>query len=86
MYYLGYDFDVSLEVFSKNMEVVCKVKEVYNCICVWGGIVTEVYLFFFDIEWIGWEEGDVICGLIVVGDGIVVMGMMWVICDVEFDD
>ena len=50
------------------MEAVCKAKEVHNKTCPWGGKATEVHLAFFDIERMGWEEGDVICGLTVVGD------------------
>ena len=34
-----------------------------------------------DLERIGWDEGDVICGLIVVGDSQVATGMMRVTCD-----
>jgi hypothetical protein len=77
---------VSLEASSKNMEAVCKAKEVHDRTCVWGGKATEVHLAFFDIERIGWEEGDVICGLVVVGDGTVATGMMRVTCDAEPDD
>ena len=33
----------------------------------------------------GWEEGDVICGLTVVGDSSVATGMMRVTCDAEPD-
>jgi hypothetical protein len=77
---------VSLEASSKNMEAVCKAKEVHNRTCVWGGTATEVHLAFFDIERIGWEEGDVICGLTVVGDSSVATGMMRVTCDAEPDD
>jgi hypothetical protein len=77
---------VSLEASSKNMEAVCKAKEVHNRTCVWGGKATEVHLAFFDIERIGWEEGDVICGLVVVGDSTVATGMMRVTCDAEPDD
>ena len=76
---------MSLEASSKNMEAVCKAKEVHNRTCVWGGTATEVHLSFFDIERIGWEEGDVICGLIVVGDEKVSTGMMRVTCDAEPD-
>jgi hypothetical protein len=77
---------VSLEASSKNMEAVCKAKEVHNRTCVWGGTATEVHLSYFDIERIGWEEGDVVCGLVVVGDGAVATGMMRVTCDAEPDD
>ncbi len=77
---------MSLEASSKNMEAVCKAKEVHDRTCVWGGKATEVHLAFFDIERIGWEEGDVICGLVVVGDSSVATGMMRVTCDAEPDD
>ena len=68
------------------MKVVCEAKEVHDRTCVWGGKATEVHLAFFDIERIGWEEGDVICGLVVVGDATVATGMMRVTCDAEPDD
>jgi hypothetical protein len=77
---------VPLEASSKNMEAVCKAKEVHDRTCVWGGKATEVHLAYFDIERIGWEEGDVICGLVVVGDATVATGMMRVTCDAEPDD
>ena len=38
------------------------------------------------IERMGWEEGDVICGLVVVGDERVATGMMRVTCDAEPED
>jgi hypothetical protein len=41
---------------------------------------------YFDIERIGWEEGDVICGLVVIADRKVSTGMMRVTCDAEPDD
>ena len=76
---------MSLEASGKNMEAVCKAKEAHNKTCPWGGTATEVHLTFFDIERLGWEEGDVICGLTVVGDPKVATGMMRVTCDAEPD-
>jgi hypothetical protein len=70
---------------AKNMEAVCKAKDVHNRTCPWGGTATEVHMAFFDIERMGWEEGDVICGLTVVGDAKVSTGMMRVTCDAEGD-
>src|SRR3954454_11667016 len=67
------------------MKVVCQAKDVHDRTCVWGGKATEVHLAYFDIERIGWEEGDLICGLIVVGDSAVATGMMRVTCDAEPD-
>ena len=67
------------------MKVVCQAREVHDRTCVWGGKATEVHLAFFDIERMGWEEGDVICGLTVMGDAKVATGMMRVTCDAEPD-
>ena len=50
-----------------------------------GAVWDGVHLAFFDIERMGWEEGDVICGLVVVGDETVATGMMRVTCDAEPD-
>jgi hypothetical protein len=74
---------VSVEASGKNMRAVCQAREVHDRTCVWGGKATEVHLAFFDIERMGWEEGDLICGLIVVGDSTVATGMMRVTCDAE---
>jgi hypothetical protein len=40
---------------------------------------------FFDIDRLGWEEGDVICGLTLVVDGNVQSGRLRVTCDAEPD-
>jgi aldose 1-epimerase len=58
---------VSSSASAKNMEAVCKAKEAHNRTCRFGGQATEVHLSWFDIERMGWESGDVICGLVVVG-------------------
>ena len=68
---------------AKNMEAVCKAKEIHDKTCPWGGTGTEVHMAWFDIERMGWEEGDVICGLVVVGDSSVATGRMRVTCDAE---
>ena len=72
-------------VSAKNMEAVCKAKEVHNNTCPWGGNATEVHMSWFDINRMGWEDGDVICGLTIVGDEAVATGMMRVTCDAEGD-
>jgi hypothetical protein len=74
---------VSVDASGKNMRAVCQAKEVHDRTCVWGGKANEVHLAYFDIERMGWEEGDLICGLIVVGDSTVATGMMRVTCDAE---
>ena len=70
---------------AKNMEAVCQAKEIHDKTCPWGGKGTEVHMAWFDIERMGWDEGDVICGLAVVGDEKVATGMMRVTCDAEGD-
>ena len=67
------------------MQAVCRAKEAHDKSCPWGGTANAVHLSWFDIERMGWEEGDVICGLVVVGDETVATGMMRVTCDAEPD-
>ena len=76
----------NVDASAKNMQAVCKAKEVHDRSCPWGGKANRVHLSWFDLERIGWEEGDVICGLIVVGDEKVSTGMMRVSCDAEPDE
>ena len=73
----------NVDASAKNMEAVCKAKEAHDKSCPWGGKANQVHLSWFDLERIGWEEGDVICGLVVVGDAQVATGMMRVTCDAE---
>jgi hypothetical protein len=77
---------VSTDASAKNMEAVCKAKEVHNKTCPYGGNANAVHLNWFDLERMGWDEGDVICGLVVQGDEKVATGMMRVTCDAEPDD
>jgi hypothetical protein len=77
---------MSIDASAKNMQAVCKAKEVHNQTCPYGGNASAVHLNWFDLERMGWEEGDVICGLTVIGDEKVATGMMRVTCDAEPDD
>jgi hypothetical protein len=74
---------VSVEASGKNMQAVCKAKEHHDKTCPWGGKANQVHLSLFDLDRLGWEEGDVICGLVVVGDEKVQTGRMQVTCDAE---
>ena len=76
---------MSIDASAKNMQAVCAAKEQHDKSCPWGGTGTEVHMNWFDIDRIGWEEGDVICGLVVVADETVATGMMRVTCDAEGD-
>ena len=77
---------MSLDASAKNMQAVCKAKDVHNRTCPYGGNANAVHLNWFDIDRMGWEEGDLICGLVVIGDAKVATGMMRVTCDAEPDD
>jgi len=68
------------------MQAVCKAKELHDRTCPYGGNATEVHLNWFDLERLGWDEGDVICGLTVIGNEKVATGMMRVRCDAEPDE
>ena len=76
---------MSTDASAKNMQAVCKAKEQHDKTCPYGGTANAVHLNWFDIERMGWEEGDVICGLVVNGDEKVATGMMRVTCDAEPD-
>jgi hypothetical protein len=76
----------NLDASAKNMQAVCEARDVHDKTCPWGGKANQVHLSWFDLERIGWEEGDVICGLVVVGDERVSTGMMRVTCDAEPDE
>ena len=77
---------MTVDASAKNMQAVCKAKEVHDKTCPYGGTANAVHLNWFDIDRMGWEEGDVICGLAVMGDAKVATGMMRVTCDAEPDD
>ena len=68
------------------MEVIVKARDHHDKNCRFGGRATQVQMSYYDIERMGWEEGDVICGLVVVGDERVATGMMRVTCDAEPED
>ena len=74
---------MSVDASAKNMQAVCKAREAHDKSCPWGGNANRVHLAWFDIERMGWEEGDVICGLVVVGDEKIATGRMRVTCDAE---
>jgi hypothetical protein len=75
----------NVDASAKNMQAVCKAKEAHDKSCPWGGKANRVHLAWFDLERMGWEDGDVICGLVVVGDEKVQTGRMEVKCDAEPD-
>lgn len=70
---------------AKNMEVIYNAKKIHDAECPWKQEGRRVCMNPFDIERMGWEEGDNIAGLIVVADTGVVTGMLRVECDGDPD-
>src|SRR3954463_6193708 len=68
------------------MQAVCKAKEQHDKTCPYGGTANAVHLNWFDIERMGWEGGDGICGLPGLGGEKVGTGTMRGTCDAEPDD
>lgn len=68
---------------AKNMEAVVKAKEDHNQNCPWGGAAVRVLLHPFEIDRMGWEEGDVIAGLTLIGDNSMSTGALRIECDAE---
>jgi hypothetical protein len=71
---------------GKNMEAIYKAKAVHDQECPWGGEGSRVCMHPFDVERMGWEDGDLIVGLVLVSDTKVTTGMLRVECDAESND
>src|SRR4051794_25469013 len=60
---------MSIEASGKNMELIVKARDQHDRSCPYGGKATAVEMSYFDIERLGWEEGDQIARLTIVGGG-----------------
>jgi len=74
---------MSIEASGKNMELIVKAREQHDRSCPYGGKATAVEMSYFDIERLGWEEGDQIAGLTIVGDEKRQPYSIRVTCDAE---
>jgi hypothetical protein len=68
---------------AKNMEAIYKAKQQHDANCVYGGKAIRIYMSAFDIERMGWEEGDTIAGLKLITDPQCQTGRFRVECDNE---
>jgi hypothetical protein len=68
---------------AKNMEAIYKAKQHHDTTCPYGGTGTRICMCGFDVERMGWEEGDVIAGLVVTIDSSITSGRFRVECDAE---
>lgn len=68
---------------GKNMEAIYKAKQKHDATCPWKGEGKYIHMTPFDIERMGWEEGDTIAGLTLVSDTKIATGRFEVHCDAE---
>lgn len=68
---------------TKNMELIHKAKKYHDTTCPWGGVAQRIYMMAFDIERLGWEEGDLVAGMIIFADSSLTTGRFVVECDGE---
>lgn len=68
---------------ARNMETIYKAKEHHDANCPWGGEGVRLYMTAFDIERMGWEEGDVLVGMTLLSDAKLTTGRFRVECDAE---
>jgi hypothetical protein len=74
---------MSIEASGKNMALIVKARDQHDRTCRYGGKANAVQMSYFDIERLGWEEGDVIAGLTIVGDAKRQPYSIRVTCDAE---
>jgi len=65
------------------MEVIFNAKKHHDANCPWKGEGKRINMTAFDIDRMGWEEGDVIAGLTLVADAKLATGRFEVHCDNE---
>lgn len=70
---------------AKNMEVVVKAKQVHNETCPWKKPAIRICMHPFDINRMGWEEGDIISELWLIADTSVTTGMLRIECEGDID-
>lgn len=68
---------------AKNMEAIYKAKAIHDETCPWGGEGKRVLMHPFDVERMGWEDGDNIAGLTLISDAKINPSMLRVECDAE---
>lgn len=68
---------------AANMKAIYKAKQHHDQNCPWNGEGKRIYMTAFDIERMGWEEGDVIAGLTLIADSDLATGRFRVECDNE---
>lgn len=68
---------------AENMKAIYDAKKHHDVNCPWKGEGKRIYMTGFDIERMGWEEDDVIAGLVLKIDTNLATGRFRVECDNE---
>lgn len=68
---------------AKNMEAIYKAKKDHDTKCPYGGVAIRFYMTLFDIERMGWEEGDTVAGMTLLSDAKLTTGRFRMECDAE---
>jgi hypothetical protein len=66
---------------AKNMEAIYHARKKHDAGC--PGEAQRVLMNPFDVERMGWEDGDNIAGLTLIADPAIVTGMLRVECDLD---
>ena len=64
---------------ARNFEAIAKAKEAHNRACPFPPHTVKMNPF--EIERMGWEEGDTIAGLVLEADGAIGTGAFRLVCD-----
>src|SRR5947209_7050958 len=72
--------NTDLKASSKNLARVSAAKDAHNATCQWGSPALEVHMHPYDIDRLGWEDGDNIAGLTLVGTDSVQPDRMLIDC------
>jgi hypothetical protein len=74
---------MSLSKEAQNMKAIAKAKQHHDANCPWKGEGKRIYMTPFDIDRMGWEEGDVVAKLVLIADTGLATGRFRVECDNE---
>lgn len=71
---------------AKNFKAISEAKKKHDAECPYKGQASRILMAKFDIERLDWQEGDTICGLVVIADPGRGTGSFRIECDNEPDN
>lgn len=82
----GYLNMADVSASAKNMQAVVEAKKKHNENCPLQGEAVRILMHAYDLERLGWEEGDTIAGLTIYENPRINVGMFKVQCNGEDND